>query len=353
MNIKKISAILICTVLGFASCKKDDDGVEIPVIEIRDRAEQQEADMDSIDKYLDDHYINLGELEDIGLDAGIENIVIVELGTNEDVPEGFVSLKEAVGVAKTTRYADVDYEYFELEIRKGGGDKSPSFADTVQVLYEGALVRDGSVFDSKLVPDSNPLDLTGLIPGWSRSIPKFNTAESYQLNNDGTVNYYNTGLGVMILPSGLAYFSGSNTGIPSYSPLVFKFELINVDQNDHDSDGIPSYLEDVNGNEELITSEGLADDDTDEDGIPDYSDTDDDGDGIPTRDELKTIIYTIDTDQGEEEPSFEGSEIEFVQSRSEVNGVITIITAKIIDSNNDGIGDYLDDTIFERHSNNR
>ncbi|MFL1013318.1 FKBP-type peptidyl-prolyl cis-trans isomerase [Flavisericum labens] len=347
MNVKKFSVLVVFAVLGFVSCKKDDDSVEVPVIEIRDRAEQQDADMDSISKYLKSHYINLDELI-ADADSGVEDIVIVEVGENETVPDGYTSMEEAVGAAKTTTYAEIDYEYYELEIRKGGGDESPSFADTVQILYEGSLVLDDSVFDSKFVPDNNPLDLTGLIPGWSRIIPEFNTAESYTENGDGTINYFNSGLGVMILPSGLAYFSGSNIGIPSYSPLVFKFELINFDQNDHDGDGIPSYLEDVNENGELITAEGLADDDTDNDRLPNYADTDDDGDGIPTRDELKTETYTIN--QGDEEPVFD-EKMEFVIGRVENDGVITIKTAKIVDSNNDGTGDYLDDSITVRNSN--
>ncbi|MBU2949257.1 hypothetical protein KO493_00895 [Tamlana agarivorans] len=46
-----------------------------------------------------------------------------------------------------------------------------------------------------------------------------------------------------------------------------------------DDDGIPSILEDINGNGDL------TDDDTDGDGIPNYIDSDDDGDNILTIDE--------------------------------------------------------------------
>jgi len=48
---------------------------------------------------------------------------------------------------------------------------------------------------------------------------------------------------------------------------------------DDDNDGIPSALEDLNGNGDL------EDDDTDADGIPNYIDEDDDGDNVPTEDE--------------------------------------------------------------------
>ncbi|GAA3652066.1 hypothetical protein [Flavivirga jejuensis] len=46
-----------------------------------------------------------------------------------------------------------------------------------------------------------------------------------------------------------------------------------------DDDGVPAELEDINGNGDL------EDDDTDEDGIPDYLDVDDDGDNVLTKDE--------------------------------------------------------------------
>jgi len=48
---------------------------------------------------------------------------------------------------------------------------------------------------------------------------------------------------------------------------------------DSDDDTIPDYREDLNGND------NLEDDDTDEDGIPNFMDNDDDGDGVLTKDE--------------------------------------------------------------------
>ena len=48
---------------------------------------------------------------------------------------------------------------------------------------------------------------------------------------------------------------------------------------ENDNDGIPSALEDINDNGDL------KDDDTDNDGIPNFKDLDDDGDNVPTKDE--------------------------------------------------------------------
>ena len=84
-----------------------------------------------------------------------------------------------------------------------------------------------------------------------------------------------------------------NDGIPA------ELEDINgngdLDDDDTDQDGVPNYLDvDDDGDNVLTTAEnpnytstdGLANaQDTDGDGIPDYLDSDDDGDGVKTRDE--------------------------------------------------------------------
>jgi len=277
MSLRKIGFLILSFVVAFSSCKKDDDGGgDIVTIEIRDREEQQLADNDSLIDYLGTYYYNAGELTEIGLDAGIQDIIISEIKVDDE----YQLLMDNV-VKESVTYEDTVYDYYVLELNLGGGTESPTFADTVQILYEGTLL-DNSVFDFKFFPDDNPLDLAGVITGWRRVIPNFNVAESFVINDDGPVDYFNSGLGIMFLPSGLAYFSGAPTGIPSYSPLVFKFELLRTGENDHDGDGIPSYLEDLNGDGEFIVNFDNLDDDTDGDGTPNYFDADDDGDGVLT-----------------------------------------------------------------------
>ena len=157
----------------------------------------------------------------------------------------------------------------------------------------------------------------------------------------------NHGVGVMFLPSGLGYFATGAAGIPAYSPLVFKFDLLQMKQNDHDNDGIPSYKEDLNGDGEFTVANAdddtITHDDTDGDSIPNYFDSDDDADGVLTIDELNPTTYIIDTNQGQAEPNL--AEGEFEISRSEEAGVITIKTVTIMDTNNNGKGDHLDDDI--------
>ncbi|MCB0449246.1 MAG: hypothetical protein KDC97_03930 [Confluentibacter sp.] len=280
MNLRKISLCVICLTIGFISCKKDDTPTIEP-IEIRDRTEQQVVDMDSLNNYLETHYYNASDFVS-NPNPSISDIIIKKVKANETPPVGYVKLKDAVGESKKTVYAETNYEYFVLKLNQGGGNASPTFADNVRVVYEGFSLQN-VIFDSSVIPVL--FDLTGLIPGWNRVLPDFNTAESFVENADGTVTYSNKGLGVMFLPSGLGYFSQSSGAIPAYSPIIFKFELLQAYQNDHDKDGVPSYLEDINGDGELF-------DNTDGDfnpsnGFPiyDYLDTDDDGDGILTIDE--------------------------------------------------------------------
>ncbi|MFI1770837.1 hypothetical protein [Thalassobellus citreus] len=279
MKIRKIALLVLIVLVGFVSCNKDDDTVDPPVIEIRDRAEQQIADNDSIVEYLKTHYYNSSELS-ANDNPSIQDIVITKFSTGA-VPDGSTLLMDAIE-KKTVNFADTDYDFYVLKLNQGGGIDSPSFADDIRTHYEGLLLDD-TVFDSSLeAPYDSDLITEVVVEGWRRVFPDFNTAESFVENSDGTVSYLNKGLGIMFLPSGLAYFSNATSGFAAYSPLIFKFELLQMLENDHDGDGVPTYLEDLNGNGELITLDQLADDDTDEDGTPDYADTDDDGDGVLT-----------------------------------------------------------------------
>lgn len=261
-------------VMVFISCG-DDDGPNTTFV-IRDRAEQQMADRDSLLDYLSTHYYN-SSLFESGSNHRIDDIIITELAEGETVPDGSTLLMDVIET-RTTVFDETDYEYYFLRLNQGGGD-SPNFTDRVRVRYEGYLEVDGEVFDGVATPIDLPMQgigfSGGVIRGWQLILPEFNVASSFMTNN-GIVDYDDYGLGMMFIPSGLAYFAGSQNGIPSYSNLVFKFELLQYEIDDHDGDGVPSYIEDYNMNLDV------NDEDTDEDEIPDYFDVDDDGDGVAT-----------------------------------------------------------------------
>lgn len=269
-------------VMVFISCG-DDDGPNT-TFELRDRAEQQAADRDSLMDYLSTHYYNSSFFES-GTNHRIDDIIISELAEGETVPDGSTLLLDVIET-RTTVFDETDYEYYFLRLNQGGGE-SPNFTDRVRVRYEGFLEVDGEVFDGVATPIDLPMQgigfSGGVIRGWQLIIPEFNAANSFSLNN-GIVEYDDYGLGIMFIPSGLAYFAGSQNGIPSYSNLIFKFELLQYEVDDHDNDGVPSYIEDYNMNLDV------NDEDTDEDEIPDYFDVDDDGDGV------LTIFEDIDGD---------------------------------------------------------
>lgn len=337
IKILKRTLFLLAFIGVLMSCNNDDDNTN--TTPIRDRAEQQIADSDSLIAYLSSHYYNSAFFE-TGSNHKYTDIVITELEEGETVPDGHTLLIDAVGDPLTTTFAEADYEYYVLRLNQGGGE-APRYTDAIRYRFEGSLLATGAVFQNIATPSSLPLtgvtSTTGAVRAWQLAMPTFNQAVDFTIGNDGIVNYNNYGLGVIFVPSGLAYFSAARTGIPSYSNLIFKFELLQVEVNDYDNDGIPSYIEDLDDDNDVF------DNDTDEDGLANFIDSDDDGDGVTTNDELSHTQYIVDTNLGENEPVLGTNEFEV--SRTEVSGVITINTVTLVDSNNDGVFDYLDEDI--------
>ncbi len=351
MEIRKKTLLVLILLVGLVSCNKDDNSTGPIVIEIRDRAEQQLADMDSLQKYLQNHYYNKAEVEAALPNVGINDIEIIEVSEEGEVPEGYTKLADAVGEPKSIVYEEIDYEYYELKINQGGGVNSPTIVDDIQILYEGFSLND-VVFDGKYYPDSNPSGLADLIPGWRFVVPDYNTSEGFTDNGDGTVTFNNSGLGVMFLPSGLAYFASPplGSGIASYAPLVFKFELLEMVQNDHDNDGIPSYLEvqeDDPNNLAVNTDEDTYRDSNSGYILPQYNyiDVDDDGDGVLTKNEITVrTVEDIDIEVVKGEPlDVDEVLLNYIGKNAEGKYVGTII--KLYDTNSNEIPDYLESDI--------
>lgn len=332
----RLSLCILAVMVAFISCE-DDDGPRTTFQE-RDRGEQQLADKDSLLDYLASHYYNSSFFES-GSNHNFTDIEITELEDGETVPVGHSLLLDVVET-HTTVFLEAEYEYYVLRINQGGGE-SPKFTDFVRVRYEGSSVINGAVFDAQFSPQNllltgNGFNTFGSIRGWQLTIPMFNSSVSFSIDGNGIVNYENFGLGVMFIPSGLGYFSGTSTG-RSYDNLIFKFELLQFEEEDHDGDGIPSYVEDLNDDM------NINNDDTDGDGLPNYVDVDDDGDGVSTFNELLQTVYSVNTGAGEEEPILNDNEYEI--SRSINSGILTITTVTALDTNNNGILDYLDETV--------
>lgn len=266
---KRLFKYLLVVAIGVfsVSCHKKDTAEDFPV---KPYAEQYPIDLAAIDKYLDENHMDVN--------TTTFEVTLTKMTTT--TPSSWQSIRQQTTYPlqyKTVTRDGVDYKVYYISFRDGLGTK-PTRVDSTFVSYKGFTLANTS-FDSAQNPTW--FSLEALIPGWAEILPMFKGADSHTLNTDGSVVYNNFGAGMMFLPSGLAYYANSTTGVEAYSPLIFSFGLKDVNFIDHDGDHIDSIYEDVNGN-------GIfSDDDTDGDGRPNYIDGDDDGDGYLTKYEIK------------------------------------------------------------------
>lgn len=254
--------LLLAVATTFLACPSDDAPRVPPA---RPYADVYQEDLAKIEEFLDTHYV------EVDADFNTEFFEIPEGGTQTPIS----AMPELESINRNVH--DISYKIYYLKLREGVGE-SPTRVDSSFVSYKGNLMSDISItFDQSINPVWFPLE--DVVRGWGEIIPQFKTG-THIANPDGTVTFNDYGAGVMFLPSGLGYFNTATGNIPSYSPLIFNFKLFNLQYRDHDRDGILSKYEygpDFNAEAN----------DTDEDGIPDYIDVDDDGDGHLTKNEIK------------------------------------------------------------------
>lgn len=310
-TMKFIKYLPLFFLVAIISCSKDDNrgGSSEPP---REEDEVYEENQQEIETFLRTHYYTLET------DAGTQNKRVVFdtiAGENEDK----TPLKDDDALkSKTLKSDNVEYTIYYLQVRKGYEEEyQPTFADKVALSFQMRTFT-GDVFSEAKTPriiDMPQTNSSVITQGSIAGITEFKGASGFSENTDGTISYEDDyGIGAVFIPSGVAYFNNSPSMLlKPYEPFVMTFELYKAVQMDHDGDGIPSYLEDVNGNG------FLNDDDTDQDGTPNYLDPDDDGDGVPTKDEI--IIRKTDKDW------------------------LTPDDIDFIDSNNSGTPDYLDPSV--------
>lgn len=308
----KLTRLLIISVLCstfFIACKKDDDGAE--VIPIRDLGEQAIADDEAIITYLQTHFYNQDDFENPSEDFNYRiEFDSIDAANADKTP----LIDSELLSSKIITRDGIDYKIYILKVREGAGEH-PTFADSTFQNYKGELLNE-TVFDNTVNPVwfDHPGTLSqangGIaVTGLTEALIEFGEASRFVVNDDNTVAWTDDfGIGAVFIPSGLAYFNSAQGAIPSYSPLIFSFQLYLVNQADHDRDGIPSFMEDLDNNRIL------RNDDTDGDNAPNYLDQDDDGDGTPT---IEEIIINEDG------------------------------TVEFIDKNNNDIPDHLDPDVFE------
>ncbi|MBX9889581.1 MAG: FKBP-type peptidylprolyl isomerase [Flavobacteriaceae bacterium] len=306
MNKFRYYFILLITTLSLFSCSKDDS---ITVQPLRDYQEQFTADNIVVEEYLNSYYMTVTNNSGKPDDQDVEFTKIPVNGTQPSIMSYLNKSTFPKLLKRDVAYNGITYKMYYLVLRPGSGE-SPCNVDGVLASYKGTYLQNSTVsdvttltatsFEDVLYPQQF-LSLYNTIPGWGEIFPQFKTGDSPISNADGTVTYNNFGAGVMFIPSGLAYYASGSNSIPSYVPLIFKFKLYAVQRLDQDGDGIPSYLEDLDGDGYMYGYFNTtaypttpADiiryaDDTDKDGIPNFLDVDDDADGVST---LKEITAT-------------------------------------------------------------
>lgn len=309
---KKLLGLLLA--MGFFASCGDDDGLVGEVVPPRLLAEVAPEDDAEILEFLSTHFYNYEDFQEpIAPDFDFKIRIDTIAGENADktplseqVSSEVILVSSSQLPAASEEENDIPHTYYYLAARQGQGPQ-PTVGDSVLTRIEGRLL-DGTAFES--FSDFTWQILPGQIRGYADAFTRINsgTAEGIVGNPDGTTDILDSGIGLMILPSGLGFFNAPTSPlIPAYAPLIFTFESgLIIENTDSDRDGIPNILEDLNGNGFLF------DDNTDEADerelrVPfavDFLDIDDDNDGIRTSEEI-----SIDADGNITFPDSDGDGI--------------------------------------------
>lgn len=267
MRFLKYTVLVVLASLVFYACEKKDDGIiEVP---LRDYAEVATEDHAALEEYLQTHFYYLNTVDP---PPGFTSFI--EFDTIAGANAGQTPLIDQVYIKQLERQ-DVMHNLYVLKLNQGGGAQ-PKFADSSFTVYKGNLL-DNTLFDSGVSPVW--FDLLSVVQGFREGVIEFNGATGNVDNGDGTLSFMDYGQGAIFMPSGIGYFGNSQPNIPVYSPLIFRFNVLEVNEADHDQDNVPSWIEDIDGDRDALN------DDTDGDTFPNLVDTDDDGDGTPTSEE--------------------------------------------------------------------
>lgn len=296
MKIKSVFYILML-VVAITSCKKDDGVSFEPPKPLSETIAEEAA---QIKAYLETHFYNYEEFQNPPADFDYKIDIDTITGDNADkTPLIEMMTAKKVIIRSEEVFVDDDkqleHTYYYLVAREGIG-ASPTAVDSTFIRYEGSLIN-GTIFDGST---ENPVwfDLVGTVRGFGSGTQWLKAGEVSAQNPDGTFEIDNYGVGMVVFPSAMGYYSRQQGTIPSYSPLIFKIDLMTMTTADHDRDGVPSYIEDLNNNGYL------RDDNTDEKSEEDlflsasynYLDNDDDNDGKLTKDEIRDANGDVITD---------------------------------------------------------
>ena len=307
MKINSIVLVFAIVILGF-SCRNDDDDDGLIVVPPQTLAETLVVDEADITAFMETHFYNYEDFDNNPDDFDLDILIDTIAGDNSDKTPLIDMVKSGTILVSSDQFdldveeVDIPHTYYYLIAREGEG-RQPTLVDSVFVKFNGSLL-DGTVFESASSEQFSWQYLPFLIQGFAELTTELKTGDEIVTNDDGTFSIQGAGVGMVILPSGLGFFNTTLTNAQeAYTPVIFKIELgVSVEDTDWDNDGIPGILEDVDGNGDP------TDDDTDGNGFPNHIDTDDDGDGIPTLDEISddngNIILPYPDTDGDGTPDY-------------------------------------------------
>lgn len=280
-NFRQLFISLLFFILLYA-CSKDNDNFNVISVDPVDPKVQAQVDDELLVRFLQTHFYNKEDFDNP--QQGFDFNVIIDTISGENSSK--TPLINQV-ITRSVEEDGVQHKYYVLVANEGLGSR-PTFIDSTLVSFRGSLLT-GNLFDSSATPIW--FDLASVVRGFSLAMPELKTSTNSSINEDGSISFENFGVGTVFMPSGLGFKNIPQQGIPPNSPLVFTIKLFFKIQADHDQDGIPSFMEDLNQNLNIL------DDDTDGNGLPNFSDSDDDGDSILTINEITinadgTITFT-------------------------------------------------------------
>jgi len=288
---KKYIGVLLFAFFLMA-CGDDDNGLGgITQVDPRRLSEVAPEDNAAIREYLATHFYNSEDfVEPVDPNFNFRIRIDTIAGENagrtpllEQIDSTLITVSDAT-FGLNFGEDNVPHVLYYLEAAVGVGNPV-GVADSTFVTFEGSLL-DGEIFQSQLgggawldLEGSASITNPGVVAGFQEGMQNFRAGDGVMEFPDGTFEINGVGAGLLIMPSGLGFFNNS-AAVPAFSPLIFNLNILFTTPADHDNDGIISVFENLDGDTIFLN------DDTDGDGIPNYIDFDDDGDGTLTEDEI-------------------------------------------------------------------
>src|SRR5690606_9759783 len=223
-NLMKYWNLVFMTVaLVFASCKNDDNGNGVETVPPKLLGDVSPEDDAKIRDFLETHFYNYEDFDPATQPADFDFKIKIDTlaGENADKrPMSEDAQSITVNVSSTfLGLSDgeeaVPHKLYYIEAREGGGG-SPTYADSTLITYKGSLLN-GDSFDQS--QDFTWHELYNRVQGFAQGIPNLKAASPDQFieHGDGTFSFGDSGIGLLIFPSGLGYFNSVQGSIPSYS----------------------------------------------------------------------------------------------------------------------------------------